>query len=103
MSSPELELEEARQIKEFNERARTRSSTIKRRDGLLKKAEQLRRLGNIDVALCLFDPVSDEYWVYRSRDDDNWPPSIESMVREPCVLLFRSWTHLLHHRKSSPR
>ncbi|KAF7894686.1 uncharacterized protein EAF01_010136 [Botrytis porri] len=78
MSDPEIELQ---QIKESQDRTRARLSARKRQYGLLKKAEQFRRVANIEVAIILYDPTFGEYCIYRSKDDDSWPPSMKS-IRE---------------------
>ncbi|TGO44162.1 hypothetical protein BCON_0584g00010 [Botryotinia convoluta] len=67
---------ELRQFKASQDRIRARQSSKKRQDGLLKKAEQFRKVAKIDVAMILFDPISQQYCTYRSRDDESWPPSI---------------------------
>ena len=71
---------ELQQFKESQDRIRSRQSSKKRQYGLLKKAEQFRKVAKLDVAMILFDPISQEYCTYRSRDDDSWPPSITEIV-----------------------
>ncbi|CCD42638.1 hypothetical protein ACHAO1_010607 [Botrytis cinerea] len=63
------------QLKESQDRIRARQSSRKRQYGLLKKAEQFRKVAKLDVAMILFDPISQQYCTYRSRDDESWPPS----------------------------
>ncbi|TGO44944.1 hypothetical protein BOTNAR_0718g00010 [Botryotinia narcissicola] len=67
---------ELRQFKASQDRLRARQSSKKRQYGLLKKAEQFRKVAKIDVAMILFDPISQQYCTYRSKDDESWPPSI---------------------------
>lgn len=67
---------ELRKFEASQDRIRARKSSEIRQNGLLKKAEQLRRVAKIDVALILFDPISQQYCTYRSRDDEFWPPSM---------------------------
>lgn len=71
---------ELRKFEASQDRIRARKSSEIRRNGLLKKAEQLRRVAKIDVALILFDPISQQYCTYRSRDDEFWPPSMMEIV-----------------------
>ncbi|KAK6592217.1 hypothetical protein H4I96_12077 [Botrytis cinerea] len=72
---------ELQQFKESQDRIRSRQSSKKRQYGLLKKAEQFRKVAKLDVAMILFDPISQEYCTYRSRDDDSWPPSITEITK----------------------
>ncbi|KAJ8058407.1 hypothetical protein OCU04_012596 [Sclerotinia nivalis] len=72
---------ELQQFKESQERIRARQSSKKRQYGLLKKAEQFRKVAKLDVAMILFDPISQQYCTYRSRDDESWPPSIMEITK----------------------
>jgi hypothetical protein len=79
----DTEIQKLQRFKESHDRQCARQSAKKRQNGLLKKAEQFRRVTGMDVALVLFDPASGQYCVYRSRDDESWPPSIIDIVCIP--------------------
>ncbi|KAF7868886.1 uncharacterized protein EAF02_009622 [Botrytis sinoallii] len=91
---------ELQRFKESQDRLRSRQSSRKRQYGLLKKAEQFRKVANLDVAMILFDPISQQYCTYRSRDDESWPPSImeivstQSIRSETIQLIDESQTRL---------
>ncbi|CAD6446252.1 eaa51e90-dbcd-443b-9c8e-412e7028b503 [Sclerotinia trifoliorum] len=67
---------ELQRFKASQDLIRARQSSKKRQYGLLKKAEQLRKVAKLDVAMIIFDPDSQQYCIYRSKDDDSWPPPI---------------------------
>lgn len=50
----------------------------KRRLGLFKKAYELGMLCGADI--CLIVHRNEKYYVYKSRDDPLWPPSLQNIV-----------------------
>lgn len=73
----QLSLEEIRK-----ERERLR----KRKNGIIKKAEQFRRVSDVDVAVLIHDRSAGEYHSYRSNK--SFAPAIEEIVSRS--LLYRS-------------
>jgi len=71
----------------------------KRKYGLAKKAEQFRRITGSDVALLIYDRVSQQYYTYRSKEEDNWPPSMSEIVSSP-FSVCSPHTHR-HHLEAS--
>jgi len=61
---------------------------LRRRSNLLKKADQLARLCNADLALIICK--NGRYYTYRSTDRESWPPSIKEIV---CFELY-NWIKL---------
>jgi hypothetical protein len=60
----------------------------KRRSGIVKKIEQLRRLcgGNIDAALFILDHSNQKLFTYLSKDDEFFPPSREQVCVSPLAV-----------------
>ncbi|EDN92173.1 predicted protein [Sclerotinia sclerotiorum 1980 UF-70] len=77
----EGKLLELQRFKASQDLMRARQSSKKRQYGLLKKAEQLRKVAKLDVAMIIFDPDSQQYCIYRSKDDDSWPPPIMEIAK----------------------
>jgi hypothetical protein len=63
-----------------DEKKRQLDSLKKRKYGLAKKAEQLRRSTGVKVALFIFDDDSEEHFAYLSKDEGTWPPSMAEVV-----------------------
>ncbi len=59
-------------------KAKTQQVT-RRKPNLIKKADQLARLCQADVALII--RRNGRYYTYRSIDHDQWPPSLSEIVR----------------------
>jgi hypothetical protein len=71
-SSQKYEKEEFRKKK--NEREKLR----KRKNNLFKKAYELGKLCNVDVAVIVHK--NGRYFTYRSTDKESWPPSMKEIV-----------------------
>lgn len=50
----------------------------RRKSSLVKRADQLVRLCNIDLALII--RKNGKYYTYRSTDQESWPPTITDLV-----------------------
>ena len=50
----------------------------RRKSGLVKKADELARLCHADLALII--RKNNRYYIYRSTDHDQWPPTITEIV-----------------------
>lgn len=59
----------------------------RRKSGLAKKADELARLCHADVALII--RKNNRYYIYRSTDHDQWPPTITEIV---CIDLIDTST-----------
>ena len=55
----------------------------RRKSNLVKKADQLARLCQADLALII--RKGGRYYTYRSTDHDQWPPIITEIVCEPSI------------------
>jgi len=64
-------------------KAKTQQFT-RRKPNLIKKADQLARLCQADVALII--RRNGRYYTYRSIDHDQWPPSLSEIVRIDPIL-----------------
>ena len=60
----------------------------KRKSNLMKKADQLARLYHADVALII--RRNERYYIYRSTDHEQWPPSITEIVRMNPIYRYMS-------------
>ncbi len=58
-------------------KAKTQQFT-RRKSNLVKKADQLARLCHADLALII--RKNGRYYMYRSTDHDQWPPTITEIV-----------------------
>lgn len=63
------------------EMRKERERLRKRKNGILKKAEQFRRVSEVDIAVFVYDRSAKEYHTYRSNDDESWPPPMAQIVR----------------------
>ena len=66
----------------------------RRKSNLLKKADQLARLCNADLALII--RKNGRYYTYQSIDRESWPPPVKEIVclccsSEESTNLFRKW------------
>lgn len=82
-----------RQIDSLHYRIKNRKKT------LLRKANQLAKLGNLDVAVIVREV--DRYHIYRSTDKDDWPPPIEQIVRKSGLRLH-TFAHTRQQRSCPP-
>jgi hypothetical protein len=65
----------------------------KRKHGLIKKGEQLRRsVTGVEVAIFIYDGIAQQYCIYRSNGQETWPPSVAEIVRAS----FLSWLLFTH-------
>ncbi|CAF9940733.1 hypothetical protein IMSHALPRED_002144 [Imshaugia aleurites] len=72
-------------------KAKTQQFT-RRKSNLMKKADQLARLCHADLALII--RKNDRYYMYRSTDHDQWPPTITEIKESyplPVNLLPRDF------------
>ena len=63
---------EAKLIRRKSERLRRRKKT------LFRRGHELEKLCNVDVAVIVFQ--RGQYYIYKSIDRDDWPPSMEEIV-----------------------
>ena len=61
----------------------------KRTKGLLSKAYQLGKLCDLDVAEIIYNSEAGQYYTYRSTDRQSWPPSMEHIVSNSSLLVYK--------------
>jgi hypothetical protein len=86
----------ARTIKERNTQRR------KRRRGVEKKTYEIGKLCGFDVALIMYNPDEDQYYMYLSTRRESWPPSKEQIVSRPsrvaCNMIFNIRKQFAHSK-----
>ena len=65
---------EAKLSKQKNERLRRRKKT------LFNRGHDLKKLFGVDVAVIVFQ--RGQYYIYKSIERDDWPPSMENIVSQ---------------------
>src|SRR5436190_23477795 len=79
-----INTQRTRTIKERNTQRR------KRRRGLKKKAYEIGKLCGFDVALIIYNPEVEQYYMYLSTRRESWPPSREQIVSRPPQVTCRT-------------
>jgi hypothetical protein len=69
-----------------NEREKLR----RRKKNLFKKAYELRKLCDIDIAVTLYK--NGHYFTYRSIDKESWPPSMKEIVSTIAPSIYHAQT-----------
>ena len=75
-----------------------RRSFHRRRLGLFKKAYELHQRFRADIGVALIVRIGDQYYVYRSSQSSNWPPSMQDIVSRVETLPFTHVTNAPNSR-----
>lgn len=85
------------------ERKRRTAQKLKRRRGVFCKSHQLGKLCGLNVAVIVHDPEEGQYYVYRSTDQESWPPSLKEIVSLSCLSTSMIKILSLQQRLATPR